>query len=468
MGRKVEADRMFADFVEQHRDEMVSTLQALLQIPSVEGEAEPGAPFGAACREALQFVLDLAAAHGLVTQNADGYAGHVEYGDGDPYIAVLSHLDVVPPGNHWTYPPFGAEIHNGSVYARGAIDDKGPALATLWALIALKELNLRPRRKIRLIFGLDEESGWLCMKHYFSKYPQPLGGFTPDADFPMIHAEKGVATLRIDTRADTDSMNPRVIRFTGGDRVNMVPDHAMAVVDCHSETAAQEWEQKLGKEARAKQIDANISVKGDAVEISVHGTSAHGSTPDLGKNAITRLAALLSSQPVANASMWRAIAAQDTAGRALGIDCADDVTGSLTSNLGRAELTGDTFSFWFNIRYPVDVTGDELVQRCQAYVSDKWGVHLVSNRDPLFVSPDSPVIRCLAQVYEQYTGNKAEPIAIGGATYARAITNGVAFGPLFPGQPDRAHQKDEHWSLQDYFLCTQIYAHAMFELANTL
>ncbi|MCL6515596.1 dipeptidase PepV [Alicyclobacillus sp.] len=459
---------MFADFVEENKDEMVRTLQALLRIPSVEGPAEDGAPFGRACADALRYVLDLAAEHGLKVENVDGYAGHVEYGEGDPYVAVLSHLDVVPAGNHWTYPPFGAEIHNGNVYARGAIDDKGPAIATLWALIALRTLGLKPKRKIRLVFGLDEESGWLCMKHYFSKYPQPLGGFTPDADFPMIHAEKGVATLRIDMRADTDSMNPRVIRFTGGDRVNMVPDHASATVDCHSETAALEWEQKLGKEARAKQIDAAVTAQGATVDIVVHGTSAHGSTPDLGRNAVIRLAALLSTQPVANASMWRAIAAQDTAGRALGIDCRDDVTGALTSNLGRAELTGDTFSFWFNIRYPVDVRVDDLVQRCQTYVPDKWGVHLVSNRDPLYVPVDSPVIQCLARVYEQYTGHRADPIAIGGATYARAITNGVAFGPLFPGQADRAHQKDEHWSLQDYFLCTQIYAHAMFELANTL
>ncbi|MDQ0188472.1 dipeptidase PepV [Alicyclobacillus cycloheptanicus] len=459
---------MFKEFIETAKQDMVQSLQELLQIPSVEEAPLPDQPFGAGPARALAYMLNLAQQEGFAVKNVDGYAGHVEYGEGDEYVAVVSHLDVVPAGSNWTYPPFGAEIHDGLIYARGAIDDKGPAMSTLWALIALKRLGMKPRRKIRLIFGLDEESGWECMAHYFAKEPAPLGGFTPDADFPLIYAEKGTLTLRIAIHADTDSMNPRVVAFEGGQRTNMVPDHAYAVVECHSETAAAEWEQKVYKYARQHQLDVEVNVSGSRIQIVTHGVSAHGSEPDRGVNAIVKLACVLSGQSVSNASMWRSIAVQDTKGGALGLECSDDITGALTSNLGRAYLDGDQYVFLFNIRYPLNVTKEELLARCQEYVSDKWRVTGEGGLAPLHVPLDSPVVKTLLKVYAEHTGAPADPITIGGATYARAIPNAVAFGALFPGQPDLAHQKDECWALEDYFRCIEIYAHAMFELANTL
>lgn len=460
---------MIRDFVDAHRADMITTLQALLQIPSVEGTAEPGKPFGEGPADALRYVLEMAAEHGFLVKEIDGYAGHVEYGDGDEYVAVLSHLDVVPEGAGWTYPPFGAEIHDGKVYGRGAIDDKGPALSTLWALIALKSADIQPKRKIRLIFGLDEESGWQCMKRYFEQEPYPLAGFTPDADFPLIYAEKGIATLRLEMKAEVDSMCPQVIRFEGGQRVNMVPDYAYAVIDCHSETAAHEWEQRFYTQARQRQIELDVSVNGARIQLVVHGVSTHGSQPAQGVNAVVLLASLLSAGTVSNATMWRFVAGQDTAGKSLGIESEDEVTGALTSNLGRAILTDDTYAFLFNIRYPVDLTHEDLLTACKTHVSDKWTVTLEGDGNrPLYVPLDSPVVSSLLEVYRRETGDSTQPVAIGGGTYARAIPNGVAFGPLFPGQPELAHQKDECWDIDDYLRCIQIYAHAMLELANNL
>ncbi len=459
---------MFETYVQQHREEMLTTLQTLLRIPSVKGPATPKYPFGLHVGTALEYMLSLGEQHGFTVKNVDGYAGHVEFGSGDEYIAVLSHLDVVPEGEGWTYPPYGAEIHDGKVFARGAIDDKGPAMSAFWALVALKELGYRPRRKIRLIFGLDEESDWDCMNYYFKHEQLPLGGFVPDADFPMIYAEKGVCTICVSVKADADSMNPQVIRFEGGYRDNMVPDYAMAVVDCHSETAAQEWEQKIRRDARARQIEVDVDLQGVHVQIIVRGLSAHGSMPHKGVNAIVMLAQLLSSQPVSNASMWRFIAGQDPDGKNLGIAASDDVTGSLTSNLGLAALRDGEYQLMFNIRYPIDMTVDQVVKTCREYVSDKWNVHTVHNLPPLYMPLDSPVIQVLQKVYREEVGEDATPLTIGGATYARAIPNAVAFGPQFPGQPDCAHQADESWNLDDYFRCIQIYAHAMLELANTL
>ena len=447
---------------------MLDSLQQLLKIQSIKGPAANQAPFGTGPAEALAYVLSLAQSKGLNVKNLDGYAGFAEYGEGEDYVAVLSHLDVVPTGSGWTHPPFAAEIHEGRVYARGAVDDKGPALSSLWALVALKELGLKPKRKIRCIFGLDEENDWNCVKHYLSKEPEPLAGFTPDADFPLIYAEKGVATLKFEMKADVDSMCPKVIRFEGGHRVNMVPDYAYAVIDCYSETAAREWEQKLFKESRQRQIELDVSLNGSRIQIVVRGVSAHASRPELGVNSIVQLAALLSTNSISNAAMWRAVAGQDTAGRALGIDAFDEVTGELTSNLGMASLDGNTYSFLFNIRYPIDLNQDQLLTQCQEYVSDKWQVTLVENLDPLYVPLESPVVEVLSKVYSEYMGESAEPLTTGGATYARAIPNAVAFGPLFPGQPELAHQVDESWELADYLRCAEIYAQAMLELANTL
>ncbi|MCL6453859.1 MAG: dipeptidase PepV [Alicyclobacillus sp.] len=459
---------MLESFIDEYRQDMLESLQALLRIPSVEGNYVPGQPFGKACADALDYVLRLAESHGFTVSNVDGYAGHVEYGDGDDYVAVLSHLDVVPAGDNWSRPPFGAELVDGRIYARGALDDKGPALSTLWALIGLKSLGLKPRRKIRLIFGLDEESGWKCMQKYFSAHPAPLGGFTPDADFPLIHAEKGVATIRIEVPADVLSMNPRVISFDGGTRSNMVPESARAIVDCHSGIAVNEWEETLYREARNRQMEARFTVNGSSIEIVTSGVSAHASQPEKGVNAIVHLAQLLASQPVANASMWRAIAMLDSRGKSLGIEGSDEVTGPLTCNLGRGYLDGNTYVFHLNIRYPIHWTGEEVALRIRAQLSDKWSVHLAGDLAPLYLPLEHPVVQTLAAVYESVTHQPAIPLAIGGATYARAIPNAVAFGPLFPNEPDLAHEADESWAVDDYFRCIEIYAHAMLELANTL
>ncbi|RIV25644.1 dipeptidase PepV [Alicyclobacillaceae bacterium I2511] len=459
---------MFDDFVAQHEREMVDTLQTLLQIPSVLGPALPHQPFGTEIDRALQSVLQLAEQYELVTCNVDGYAGHVEYGEGAEYVGVLCHLDVVPAGEGWTTPAFSAAIREGRIYGRGAIDDKGPSLSALWGLIAIKALGLQPRRKIRIIFGLDEESEWRCVKQYFQKESFPLGGFTPDADFPLVFAEKGLVTLKLVVSADVLSMSPRVVRFEGGERVNMVPDLAVAVVECHSETAALEWQQAMTREAKSKQVDVDVMTSGSQIELNVRGISAHGSTPHQGRNAICLLAGLLSSQPIANVSLWRFLAQQDTSGKSLGIEISDEVMGPLTVNLGMSKLTGEQYTCWFDVRYPVNVRPDDLITRCVAYVSDKWNIDMVHQVEPLYMPLAHPVAQVLQDVYRQETGDDAGPIAIGGATYARVIPNAVAFGPVFPGQRDVAHQPDESWDLQDYLRCVKIYARAMLELANHL
>ncbi|KRW90879.1 hypothetical protein SD51_11935 [Alicyclobacillus tengchongensis] len=459
---------MIGNFVTQHEPEIIASFQRLLAIESVKSHPVPGGPFGAGPAEALSYVLQLAENRHLTTKNVNGYAGHVEYGTGDEYIAVLAHLDVVPAGEGWTYPPFGGVIDQGRIYGRGAIDDKGPAMSALWALFALQEAGFVPRRKIRLIFGLDEESDWQCVEHYFRYESKPIGGFTPDAQFPLIYAEKGMATLCIEVPAEADSLAAQIQVFSGGTRYNMVPKVARATVDCHSETAARELLIKFRKVAKDLQVSLHSEVRSCFVDLTVEGRSAHASRPEAGINAIVQLAQLLGTATVSNCSMWRSIGSWDYFGRALGIDHDDGETGPLTMNVGTGELRDGVYRFHLNLRYPADQSIDELLTSMANYLPDRWRITLVEHMDPLRVDPNSTLVQTLMDVYKQFFKEDIPPLTTGGVTYARAIPNAVAFGARFPEKPSLAHQADEYWEIDDFFRTIEIYAEAMTRLANAL
>lgn len=175
-----------------YQEEMLRHFKALLRINSVRGERRSGAPFGPGNREALDYVLGLSRRFGLETVNLDYFAGYSEYGRGQEYVCAVAHLDVVPPGDGWSHPPFGAQEQDGVIYARGAGDDKPGVIAGLYALRCMKELGYRPRRRIRVIYGCAEETGMEDMEHYFETQPLPAFGFTPDSDgYDIVNAEKG-------------------------------------------------------------------------------------------------------------------------------------------------------------------------------------------------------------------------------------------------------------------------------------
>ncbi|MCK9909747.1 Sapep family Mn(2+)-dependent dipeptidase, partial [Microbacteriaceae bacterium K1510] len=182
------------DEVEKRKADLIEATQAFLQINSVMDmdSARAGAPFGEGVQEALSYALQVCADAGMEVKDVGGYAGHAQFGQGDKLIGVLSHVDVVPVGEGWTTPPFAAEIVDGKIVARGAIDDKGPTMAAIFAAKIVKELGLPLQKRVRLIFGTDEETNWRCVRRYFETEEMPMMGFTPDADFPLIYAEKGL------------------------------------------------------------------------------------------------------------------------------------------------------------------------------------------------------------------------------------------------------------------------------------
>src|SRR6056297_3744079 len=224
--------------VDSYKKDIVSSLQEIVEIKSVEAKAQEGMPFGEGVDKSLRKFLELAEKLGLPTKYVDGYAGHVEIGEGAEMLGILCHLDVVPEGTKWTYPPYAAEIHDDKMYGRGTIDDKGPAIASLYALKAIKESDIKLNKKVRLILGTDEESGWEGLDYYFKKEPKPEMAFSPDAQYPVIHAEKGILIFDLNYELDIDDeeystsngFKYEVLSLKGGNAPNMVPDSCEVLI----------------------------------------------------------------------------------------------------------------------------------------------------------------------------------------------------------------------------------------------
>ncbi len=433
----------------ENMDGLVQALSRLLSIPSCKSRPEPDAPYGSDTKRALEEFLRLGEHMGFVTRNIDNMAGYIEFGQGPAMVAALGHLDVVPPGDGWTADPFTPVVTAERIIARGAIDDKGPVIACLFALKALRDAGFAPRTRIRLIVGLDEESGSSCMARYVRTEELPCAGFTPDADFPAIYAEKGILHLRFQTEmppAIAHADGPVIVYMKGGDRANVVPSRCEASV---SVAGAREFAQ------------------------SFSGIPAHGSTPDQGVNAISSamrsVHEWLSSRDLAHpfVDFYHHKFHTETDGHALGIACRDNPSGALTCNAGMVELDDERARLTVDIRYPVTADAEALLATLRGQAAP-YGISLVvlQHQKPLYLAPDTPMITTLTRIYREVTGRDEPPVAIGGGTYARTMPNIVAYGPGMAGDPEMAHKADEYITLERLQTCCRIYARALAALSE--
>jgi succinyl-diaminopimelate desuccinylase len=439
-------------FIERNKEKLIDITRRVLMIRSVEGKCEEGAPFGRGVKEALLKALDIGNELNFKVVNLNDLVGYVEYGEGDDIISVLGHLDVVPEGNNWRYPPFGGEIHDGKIYGRGAVDDKGPTMAALFGLYALKETGLKISKRVRIVFGTNEETGWKDMSYYREKVKEPIFGFAPDAQFPVINREKGI--LNIILRKDFVTLNDSV-KISGGDRSNVVPDRAEAV---------------FKSRVILKSDNPDISVDGN--KIFAKGISAHASLPEKGKNAIVTLFEVLESVELPLevreiVDFVVNVIGRDFYGKTLGVDKTDEYSGNLTLNLGVIKVTENYGELSFNIRYPVTDSYERIVDVFKKQ-GNNFNLNVASfkNQPPLFVAENEPIITKLIKVYEDFTGEKGYTLSIGGGTYARAMDKGVAFGPYFPGMEDIAHQANEFIGIDHIVKLARIYGRAIYELAR--
>ena len=446
------------ELIDSYRDSFTEILQHWIRIPSVKGEAETGAPFGREIRRMLDTAMADAKGLGFDVRDFDGYACDVTLGDAEEKIAVLGHLDVVPVGDGWTKPPFDGLIENGRMYGRGTNDDKGPSLAALFAMRAIKDAGIPLKKSIRLILGCDEEEGWEDMKYYGEHERIPDVGFSPDAMFPLINTEKGMIVSAF--RAPAAEKGLKILETATGDRINVIPGECRVLAEGSAETAGKvkAWAERTGLPCTAEVTDRGVL-------ITATGIPGHSAYPEGRRNAIGMMLLLLkelgAEGPVA--TLAEAVGLESD-GKSLGCACRDDVSEGLTCNMGILKLENGFWTGTLDMRCPVTADQEKLKE---AIISHLPGFEVTTEmqKPPHHVPADSELVSSLLAAYEEETGLEGRPMSTGGGTYAKVLKQGVAFGALFPDEEDLAHQADEYGEIDRLMLAMKIYANALIRLA---
>ncbi len=414
----------------------IDCLSKLISFKSVQGPAKPNMPFGEEVYSAYAYFMGLAKDFGFKTIDYDGYAGEVVFGEGEE-IGIIGHLDVVPVGNGWDTDPFTLTEIGDTFYARGIMDDKAPLLSCLFALKELKDSGVKPNKKFRLIVGCNEESGWLDVEYVKSKTTLPEYGFSPDGNFPVCYAEKGMAIIEFKL--------PKLKNFyglTGGTVINAVCDYAKA--NC-SVPQNQELVDKY-----------NLKLTGNAVES--FGKSAHGSKPELGVNALKGMFEYFYACGE-NVKDVLEYLFYDKAK----IFEMENEQGNITFSPDLIyERDGDTF-IKCDCRFPAPMEFSEICEKLDAFNLEytyviKHGVQ--------YVEKQGAFIQTLLDAYNTVMGENRVPLSIGGSTFARVFKKGCAFGAEFDGENNRIHEPNERATKKTILNGYEIYKKAILELSK--
>ena len=436
----------------QVKDEFLTSLKTLISYPSVLNEGENGTPFGQAIQDVLEKTLEICRSLGFTTYlDPKGYYGYAEIGQGAELLAVLCHLDVVPSGDEadWRTPPFEATIKDGWIFGRGAQDDKGPSMAALYAVKALLDSGVKFKKRVRFIFGTDEETLWRCMGRYNELEETATLGFAPDSSFPLTYAEKGLLQVKL------HGPGSEQLDLEAGAAFNVVPGKASYQGELLEQVVA-------GLQAAAFDYEQNDQ------QVTVLGLPKHAKDAAEGINAIVRLATVL--QPLqahpALAFIAEAVGEDATGSRLFG-DISDEPSGRLSFNIAGLTLNSEKSEIRIDIRIPVLADKDQLVSQ----LADIAGRYQLDYEEfdylaPLYVPKDSELVSTLMAIYQEKTGDTSPAMSSGGATFARTMPNCVAFGALFPGVEQTEHQANERASLEDLYRAMDIYAETIFRLAG--
>ena len=474
----------YLELLESYREDLLKTLGELMAFPSVQAEAVKSADgklmrYGRGVQDAYEYALKLGEEMGFETFDADGYAGHIQFNadesvENPETLAIVGHLDVVPEGTGWDTDPFKLEIKDGWMHGRGVADDKGPLLSCLYVMKAMKEAGIKPKKNIRLILGLDEENGLTGMQKYLEIAGMPDLGFTPDADFPLINGEKGILTFDLAQKLtrQTSKDGLRLTKLEAGKAVNAVPALAKAVLAADDNLYAT-IKDRLAQYTVETGYAITAKKQGSSLVLEAKGRAAHGAHPHLGLNAISILMDFLGRLQFSNEEINDYIAFYndhigfDVDGSRIGCCLKDDIS-ELTFNVGVAAINEELASLTINIRYPVTMTSDDVFNGIQKELEgSKIGIIKREELKPLYIEANSPMVQTLMKVFREETGDtEAQPLVIGGGTYSKAFDNVVAFGAMFPGEPDTMHQANERKEEKLFFKALQIYAKAIYALAN--
>lgn len=436
----------------KYKDLIVDDIKTLVNIPSVVNDATDGAPFGVEIRNVLEKACEISGKLGFKTYiDPDGYYGYAEIGTGDVLVGILGHLDVVPADDleNWNTNPFEATLIDDKLYGRGTQDDKGPMISALYAAKALMDNGFKFNKRLRFIYGTDEENLWQGIQKYMDKEEKPAYGFTPDSVFPLIHAEKGLLQVKLKGKGNLE------VKIKAGGAFNAVPDKASVSFNKNDELIKKLNENKF-------------EFKHENNKIIVLGKAAHAAKPEYGVNAISRL--IVSINDLVSESNGIKFL-NDVIGITFNAESLigdfSDVSGKFTFNVGNIDLNSEFEELCLDIRIPVTYKKEDFVKALKEKAKE---YNLEYNEfdylDSIYVPVDNFLVKSLMEVIEETTDFDSTPLTSGGATYARAMDNCVAFGAVLPGAPKTEHQANEYIDINDLMKCTEIYVNAIHKLTK--
>lgn len=464
---------MFDEYVNSIKDQIIDSTCEIIRIPSVHSDSNDSSmPFGENCNKALEYVLELANRLGFRTKNIDGYCGYVEFGEGSPILGIIGHLDVVPEGENWNFPPFSATIDNGKIYGRGAIDDKGPVIASLYAMKAVMD-NCNIKKRVRLILGLNEERDWKCIEYYKKHEEIPNFGFSPDADFPCIYAEKALLNVHLTSKYfSNDKIKISSIDYNNN-AMNVVPKYCEVKLFVDDDINIDDCIHNLTKIVENYNYNITVNKEDDNnILIKSFGKASHAAHPDLGINAISQMIIVLNDFfeeygiNIKLLSMFRRYIHTQYNGEDLNINYLDE-SGKLTLNVARFYLENNELGISMNLRIPVHTPVSQIKNKFIEFCKDTSILaSFDGEKDALYIPKDNKLVSTLCNIFNEVSGQNEEPIAIGGATYARAFPNCISFGANMPGNEDMCHKTNEFIEIDNLILATKIYATAIYRLCE--
>lgn len=450
------------EYITAKREEYINDLGALIEIESVGGAPKGKHIFGDGSAKAIDKMLEIGGAYGFATENHDYYCASLVYGDSKEELGMIAHLDVVPAGDGWSYPPYRLTVEDGLLIGRGTEDDKGPAVAALYAMRFLKDNGIKLPFSVRLLLGGNEEAGMDDLPHFLKTHEPPFFSFTPDSEFPVCSGEKGIGKLRV-RLAKLD----RLERIEGGTVQNAVADKAVAVVK----------DVKAGSLKSAKDIE--ISYKDGKAYVTATGKTAHAAMPEDGCNAIAVLADYLLDniafgKAEENSLKLLGLSCGEYFGKTLGIADSNELMGYLTCIGGVLKTVDGVMEQYYNIRFPNFGTWERIKENAAEALRPYGGVIADDTyTDGYCFSPDKKEIKALTAACAFVTGEESEPYTMGGGTYARSFPNTVAFGStmqkyrgLLGEGRGKAHDRDEYLSIAEFEQSVEIFVLSIAKIAE--
>lgn len=432
----------FKNINKEYKEELLNLLEEWVSIPSIydEATANENMPFGQPVTEALTWFEKLGKNNDFKVGNVDNHAVYIEYGEGDEYVDVFGHCDVVNVCDKWTSNPFELKVNNDKLIGRGVSDNKGPMIACFLALKLIRESNINLKRKVRVIVGGNEESGFRCIKHYYSKEPYGVYGFTPDAKFPVLNGEKGAGTIYLNLNIENKDLI-----VNGGLEHNTIPNKVIIKNKKHQD------------------------------ETVIEGIGGHSSKPQNAKNPIPKallvLKELLDEKWITD--LYQMINEDNIDGNLFGIN-KEGKCGILSMVPTVIDIRDGKIKVIINVRFPETVRFEQILDNIRRVIDksnmNKFTVSGKELKKSSYIHEESKLVKNLHEIYIKYSNDTNSKVRVTSAgSYASEMNNAVIYGCEFlDGTFGNIHQSDEFASLEKLNLAISIYAEAIVTLCNKI